>query len=43
VALVFLAAAGESATQCGAPEGAVGPVGGVPAADVPLFAGAAAR
>jgi hypothetical protein len=43
VMLVFLAAAGESAAQCGIPLGAAGPVGGVPAADVPLFEGAAAR
>lgn len=43
VMLVFLAAAGESAAQCGIPLGAAGPVGGVPAADVPLFGGAAAR
>ena len=43
VMLVFLAAAGESAAQCGIPLGAAGPVGGVPAADVPLFDGAASR
>ncbi|MHB1568290.1 MAG: hypothetical protein ACYC0H_03715 [Solirubrobacteraceae bacterium] len=43
VMLVFLAAAGESAAQCGIPLGAGGPVGGVPAADVPLFEGAAVR
>ena len=43
VMLVFLAAAGESAAQCGIPLGAAGPVGGVPAADVPIFQGAAAR
>ena len=43
VMLVFLAAAGVSAAQCGIPLGATGPVGGVPAADVPLFEGAAAR
>ena len=43
VMLVFLAAAGESAAQCGIPLGAAGPVGGVPAADVPIFEGAAAR
>ena len=43
VMLVFLAAAGESAAQCGIPLGAAGPVGGVPAADVPLFEGAATR
>jgi Transglycosylase SLT domain len=43
VMLVFLAAAGESAAQCGIGLGAAGPVGGVPAADVPLFEGAAAR
>ena len=42
VMLVFLAAAGVSAAQCGIPLGAAGPVGGVPAADVPLFEGAAA-
>src|SRR6516165_182884 len=41
--LVFLAAASESAARCGIPLGAAGPVGGVPAADVPLFEGAAAR
>ncbi len=42
--LVFLAAAGESAAQCGtAFAGASGPVGGVPPADVPIFQGAAAR
>jgi hypothetical protein len=43
VMLVFLAAAGESAAQCGIALGAAGPVGGVPPADVPLFEGAAAR
>ena len=43
VMLVFLAAAGESAAQCGIPLGAAGPVGGVPAADIPIFQGAAAR
>ena len=43
VMLVFLAAAGVSTAQCGIPLGATGPVGGVPAADVPLFEGAAAR
>jgi hypothetical protein len=43
VMLVFLAAAGVSAAQCGIPLGATGPVGGVPAADVPLIEGAAAR
>jgi hypothetical protein len=43
VMLVFLAAAGESAAQCGIPLGAAGPIGGVPSADVPLFEGAAAR
>ena len=44
VMLVFLAAAGESAAQCGtAFAGASGPVGGVPPADVPIFEGAAAQ
>ena len=44
VMLVFLAAAGESAAQCGAMfAGSSGPVGGVPAADVPIFQGAAAQ
>ena len=43
VMLVFLAAPGESAAQCGDPLAATGPVGGVPAADIPLFEGAAAR
>jgi Transglycosylase SLT domain len=43
VMLVFLAAAGESAAQCGGSLAATGPVGGVPAADIPLFEGAAAR
>ena len=44
VMLVFLAAAGESAAQCGTSvAGASGPVGGVPAADIPMFQGAAAR
>ena len=44
VMLVFLAAAGESAAQCGAVfAGASGPVGGVPPADIPIFQGAAAQ
>ena len=44
VMLVFLAAAGESAAQCGAVfAGSSGPVGGVPAADIPIFQGAAAQ
>jgi hypothetical protein len=44
VMLVFLAAAGESAAQCGAGlAGSSGPVGGVPAADIPIFQGAAAQ
>jgi hypothetical protein len=42
VMLVFLAAAGESAAHCDASLSG-GPVGGVPAADVPIFEGAAAR
>jgi hypothetical protein len=43
VMLVFLAAAGESAAQCGASLAATAPVGGVPGADIPLFESAAAR
>jgi hypothetical protein len=44
VMLVFLAAAGESAAQCGVVfAGSSGPVGGVPAADIPIFQGAAAQ
>ena len=44
VMLVLLAAAGESAAQCGAVfAGSSGPVGGVPAADIPIFQGAAAQ
>jgi hypothetical protein len=43
VMLVLMAAAGESAAACDAPGLAgFGPVGGVPAAHVPIFMGAAA-